>query len=101
VQILVLAVVLWTRLICHAPLAVPIIAAYAGILVRCGITLTAFYVKVYPQLSKKKTVSGRPSSAMTGGRGLGKRQRVNQALSWKEEGGRGGGGGGVGMGIHV
>ena len=52
-----MAVLLWTPLICTAPLAVPILAAYCGVFTRFSITLAAFYCKVYPKLSKAVMVS--------------------------------------------
>ena len=55
-QIISVAILLWTPLICQAPIAVPILAAYCGVLTRCAITLSAFYYKVYPQLSKSSLV---------------------------------------------
>ena len=51
-QIVSVAALLWSPLKCTAPIAVPILAAYCGLLTRCTITMTTFYYKVYWKLSK-------------------------------------------------
>ena len=57
-QIFCVAVLLYTPLICSAPIVIPIISAYCGVITRCVITLGGFYRLVYPKLSKNTVVSG-------------------------------------------
>ncbi|XP_064399190.1 progressive ankylosis protein homolog B-like isoform X2 [Halichondria panicea] len=52
-QIFCVAVLLYTPLVCSAPIVVPILSAYCGVITRCVITLGGFYRLVYPKLSKK------------------------------------------------
>ena len=56
-QILAVAVLLYTPLICNNALLVPILAAYAGVATRCSIVTVAYFRSVYPLLKKEKTVS--------------------------------------------
>ena len=56
-QIFSVAILLYTPLICHQPIAVPILAAYGGVLTRCTISLIGFYYLVFPKLGKATVVS--------------------------------------------
>jgi hypothetical protein len=56
-QIFSVAILLYTPLVCHQPIAVPIMAAYGGVLTRCTISLIGFYYLVFPKLSKTTVVS--------------------------------------------
>ena len=55
-QIFSVAILLYTPLVCNEPIAVPILAAYGGVITRCTIILVGFYTMVYPKLSKHKLV---------------------------------------------
>ena len=55
-QILSVAILLYTPLVCNQPIAVPILAAYGGVLTRCTISLIGFYRLVFPKLSKTTVV---------------------------------------------
>jgi hypothetical protein len=55
-QIILIAVLLYTPLLCHTPIALPVVAAYGGVLTRCSILLAGFHRKVYPKMSKELTV---------------------------------------------
>ena len=50
-------ILLHTPLLCSNAIAIPILALYAGVIVRCAISLTVFFRLVFPQLSKKQVVS--------------------------------------------
>ncbi|CAI8026765.1 Progressive ankylosis protein [Geodia barretti] len=54
-QIILIAVLLYTPLLCHTPIALPVVAAYGGVLTRCSILLAGFHRKVYPKMSKELT----------------------------------------------
>lgn len=56
VQIFSVAILLYTPLVCNHPIAVPVLAAYSGVITRCTIVLVGFYRMVYPKLSRVRTV---------------------------------------------
>lgn len=64
-QIFSVAVLLYTPLVCSRPIAVPILAAYSGVLTRFTISLIAFYRLVFPKLSKTTVVSNTSSMYKT------------------------------------
>ena len=58
-QIFTVAVLVYTPILCdsHVAVAVPITAAYCGVLTRCFINIASVYRLVFKSLSKTVTVS--------------------------------------------
>lgn len=54
---MVIAVLLYTPLLCSVPIALPILATYGGVVIRCLILLAGFYRKAYLKLSKELIVT--------------------------------------------
>ena len=52
-----MAILVYTPLVCNQPIAVPVLAAYSGVLTRFTISLAGFYKLVFPKLSKTTVVS--------------------------------------------
>ncbi|XP_065915290.1 progressive ankylosis protein homolog B-like isoform X2 [Dysidea avara] len=53
-QMLSVGILLHTPLLCNNVIAIPILALYAGVLVRCSISLVMFFRLVFPHLSREK-----------------------------------------------
>ena len=51
-----IAILLYTPVLCRTPIALPILAAYGGVLTRCTILLCGFYRKMYHNISKDMVV---------------------------------------------
>ena len=56
-QIVSVAALIYTPLLCSNTIAIPIIAAYCGVIMRCVINVVACYKMTFWQLSKKVKVS--------------------------------------------
>ena len=51
-QVIAIAVLLYTPLVCVDPIVVPILACYAGVILRLLIVLVAFFRTVFPKMRR-------------------------------------------------
>ena len=55
-QVVAIAVLLYTPLVCVNPIVVPILASYAGVVLRLVIILVAFFRTVFPKMGREVVV---------------------------------------------